>query len=75
MTIDTVADILGATATLAQSAEPAHLVPVCAWCKQVRNRDGEWEEIGSYLEAHPGARFTHSVCPRCARQLRDDNAI
>jgi hypothetical protein len=41
------------------------LLPICAWCKQVRDDEGYWEEIETFVAARSDAHFTHSVCPSC----------
>ena len=41
------------------------LLPICAWCKQVRDDEGYWREIETYVSARSDARFTHSICPSC----------
>ena len=45
------------------------LLPVCAWCKSVRNDQGYWEQIETYLEEHTGASFTHGLCPACSDKV------
>ena len=45
------------------------LLPICAWCKQVRDDEGYWREIETYVSARSGARFTHSICPSCHEEL------
>jgi len=48
------------------------LVPLCAWCRRVRNGKEYWEKVESYLEAHSEAHVTHGMCPECmARELAD----
>jgi DNA-binding response OmpR family regulator len=42
------------------------LLPICAWCKKIRNDQGYWDKLESYLSAHTDARFSHSICPDCA---------
>jgi PAS domain S-box-containing protein len=42
------------------------LLPICAWCKKVRDDEGYWKQIESYVEAHSDAEFTHGICPDCA---------
>jgi PAS domain S-box-containing protein len=44
------------------------LVPICAWCKKIRNDDGYWEQLEFYLKNHSEADFTHGMCPDCARK-------
>jgi hypothetical protein len=44
------------------------LIPICAWCKKIRNDKGYWEQLEAYLMNHSEAKFTHWMCPDCARQ-------
>ena len=39
------------------------LVPICAWCKKIRNDTGYWQQIEDYLAHHADAHFTHGICP------------
>jgi sigma-B regulation protein RsbU (phosphoserine phosphatase) len=41
------------------------LIPICAWCRQVRNDGNFWEQVDSYLEKRSGLQFTHAICPAC----------
>lgn len=45
------------------------LLPVCAWCKQVRDDDGYWREVTSYLAQTHKAKITHAICFNCAQKL------
>jgi len=45
------------------------LLPICASCKNIRDDDGYWKQVESYLARHTGARFTHSICPACSAKL------
>ena len=45
------------------------LVPLCAWCKKVRDDKGYWEQIEKYFSTHTAASFTHGVCPDCQSKL------
>lgn len=44
------------------------LLPICAWCKNVRDDTGYWTRVEAYLEKHSDAKFSHGVCPDCARE-------
>jgi len=44
-------------------------IPICAGCKQVRDRAGEWNRLEAYLEAHSHAEFTHGLCEACQAGL------
>ncbi|HJV49299.1 MAG TPA: PAS domain-containing protein [Geothrix sp.] len=42
------------------------LVPICSWCKRIRDDSGYWTQVESYIQEHSPARFTHGICPQCA---------
>jgi hypothetical protein len=48
------------------------LLPICAWCKKVRDDAGYWDRIDSYLQKHDLASFTHGICPECARKVEEE---
>lgn len=48
------------------------LLPICSSCKRVRDDQGYWTQIESYLAAHSQAEFSHGICPRCAKDLYPD---
>lgn len=41
------------------------LLPVCAWCKKVRDDHNYWRTLESYLTEHADVRVTHGICPDC----------
>ena len=41
------------------------LIPICAWCRQVRNDGNFWEQVDSYLAKRSRLQFTHAICPAC----------
>jgi PAS domain S-box-containing protein len=45
------------------------LLPVCSWCRRVRDEDGEWEPLEAYLESVSDSRVTHGMCPDCEARL------
>ncbi|GAB4267552.1 MAG: hypothetical protein Kow0092_20950 [Deferrisomatales bacterium] len=48
------------------------LLPICASCKKIRDDTGYWRQLEEYLHTHGGPRFTHGLCPDCARTLYPD---
>jgi len=42
------------------------LVPICAWCKSIRDDKGYWEQLEHYWASHSDVLFTHGICPTCA---------
>jgi PAS domain S-box-containing protein len=45
------------------------LVPICANCKKIRDDQGYWTQIESYIQDRSDAKFSHSICPDCAAKL------
>jgi sigma-B regulation protein RsbU (phosphoserine phosphatase) len=41
------------------------LLPICAYCKSIRDDQDYWQQVDEYLSKHSGVRFSHSVCPAC----------
>lgn len=48
------------------------LLPICAWCKKVRNDKGYWEQVETYVQEHSDAEFTHGMCPDCQESLNKE---
>ena len=42
---------------------------ICANCKQIREDQGYWTQIESYIQDRSDAKFSHSICPDCAAKL------
>jgi PAS domain S-box-containing protein len=45
------------------------LLPICASCKQIKDDNGSWHQIESYIRDHSEAKFSHGICPKCAERL------
>ncbi|HUH65224.1 MAG TPA: response regulator [Syntrophales bacterium] len=45
------------------------LLPICSNCKNIRNDDGYWIQVESFLKSHSSLNFTHSICPSCVDKL------
>jgi hypothetical protein len=41
------------------------LLPICAFCKNIRNDAGEWERMEGYISRRSEAEFSHGICPSC----------
>ncbi len=50
----------------------SNLIPVCAWCKKIRDVTGSWVRSEPTLHDQPGTQFTHGLCPDCARKWHPD---
>ncbi len=54
------------------------LIPICACCKKIRDDQGYWNSVESYIKDHAEVEFTHGICPDCMKKLypnycKDDN--
>jgi len=45
------------------------LLPICAWCKKVRDDQGYWEDVATFFAKKEGLELTHSICPACAAKM------
>lgn len=45
------------------------MLPICASCKKIRDDNGYWFQIESYIREHSAAEFSHSICPDCVKNL------
>lgn len=45
------------------------LLPVCAWCKKIRDDKGYWNEIAEYFAKKGGPQVTHGICSACADKM------
>jgi PAS domain S-box-containing protein len=41
------------------------ILPICSFCKNIRNDDGYYEQIEAYIHKHSGVDFSHTICPKC----------
>lgn len=48
------------------------LLSICAHCKKIRTEDGGWELLENFIEARSAAKFSHGICPQCAREYFPD---
>ncbi|SPF40090.1 hypothetical protein SBDP1_290019 [Syntrophobacter sp. SbD1] len=47
------------------------LLPICAWCKKIRDDKGYWQQIEAYISDRSEADFSHGICPSCAEKARE----
>jgi hypothetical protein len=40
-------------------------LPICSYCKKVRDDENYWSQIESYISRHTGTKFSHGICPEC----------
>lgn len=50
------------------------IVPICSYCKQVRNDKGYWSQLEGYIETHSDAQFSHGICDSCLEKHYPEDA-
>jgi PAS domain S-box-containing protein len=60
-------DALGRVKTL------SGLLPICASCRRIRDKEGAWHKLEIYIRKHTQADFSHGICPECRRNLYPDS--
>jgi len=50
---------------LARVKQLQGLLPICMYCKKVRNDANYWQQVDTYISEHSEARFSHAICPDC----------
>lgn len=60
--------------SLARVKTLSGLVPICSACKKIRDDQGFWNQIETYVEDHSEALFSHGLCPDCTHDLYKDQS-
>jgi DNA-binding response OmpR family regulator len=50
---------------LARVKQLQGLLPICGYCKKIRDDHNYWQKVESYISAHADVKFSHGVCPEC----------
>jgi two-component system cell cycle response regulator len=48
------------------------ILPICSSCKKIRDGEGVWQSLERYIGDRSKAKFSHGICPECARKLYPD---
>ncbi|GAB4301417.1 MAG: hypothetical protein Fur0034_15160 [Desulfuromonadia bacterium] len=48
------------------------IIPICMYCKSIRNDAETWEKLEAYITRHSDAHFSHGICPACMRKYYPD---
>lgn len=51
------------------------LLPICMWCKKIRDDAGYWSQLENYISSHSNVEFSHGICPECALEMYGDIAV
>ncbi len=69
---DRIADL---EAALARVKQLQGLLPICSYCKKVRDDQNYWQQVDSYVSKHSEVEFSHSICPTCYDRLIEPHKI
>lgn len=45
------------------------LLPICSYCKKIRDDKNYWQQVEGYISAHSEAQFSHGICPDCYEKI------
>jgi sigma-B regulation protein RsbU (phosphoserine phosphatase) len=48
------------------------LLPICAYCKRIRDDKNYWNQVETYLGEHADVQFSHGICPSCLDRVMND---
>ena len=50
---------------LAEVRQLQGILPICCYCRRIRNEEHDWQQVEAYIEAHAPVQFSHGICPTC----------
>jgi DNA-binding response OmpR family regulator len=59
-------------AALAQVKQLEGLIPICMYCKKIRDDQNIWHQLEKYITEHSEAQFSHGMCPKCFEKNMQD---
>ena len=59
------ARVLELEAALSQVKQLQGLLPICSYCKKIRDEENCWQRVESYITKHAEVVFSHGICPAC----------
>ena len=48
------------------------MLPICGYCKNIRDTQGNWHPIETFISSQTDARFSHGICPDCLTKMRGE---
>ena len=48
------------------------LLPICTYCKKIRDNEGNWHSMEVFISKHSDAEFSHGICEDCLQKLYPD---
>lgn len=60
------------TTALAEIDTLKGILPLCSFCKKIRDDQGYWQQVDAYIQTHTSAEISHSLCPDCLKEHYPD---
>ena len=60
---------------LGELSDLRSIIPVCAYCKSIRDDEGAWDDLLAYVAKHSHGKLSHGVCPACLRKAKSDAGL
>jgi DNA-binding response OmpR family regulator len=57
---------------LTQVEQLEGLLPLCGWCRRIRDDENYWHQLDTYLSMRSQLKFTHGICPQCVENVRKE---
>ena len=48
------------------------ILPICSYCKKIRDDEGYWKQVEEYISTHTDTRFSHGICPECLKRVWEE---
>ena len=55
--------------------ELSGLLPICSYCKRIRDDQNYWQQLESYVSEHTNAQFSHGICPSCFPKVKKEMGL
>jgi len=65
----TIEDVTELTSRIHENRTLKGMLPICSHCKRIRDEQGDWNQLETYISLHSEAVFSHSICEPCAREF------
>lgn len=65
-------DITGLTMAVPEDKKLSGILPLCSYCKSIRNGQGGWENVDEYITKHTESKVSHGICPECMQVHHPD---
>lgn len=63
------ADLIGSLKNALQEVKTLRgILPTCSYCKDIRDEQGNWHQLETYIQRHSDAKFSHGICDKCLRE-------